>query len=401
MSGSLRRRPARLACEEFERREVPAILYAVAADQRLLTFDSSDPSTLLGTVRITGQVRAGERITDLDVRPSTGGLYGRSDDGRVYLIDTLTGAATLLNGGVTAPGEAGFDFNPVSDRIRVINTSGQNVLVDPNTGAIATVGLSPAYRSGDLFAGVRPQVVALAHTSSNSLVSPTRLFGIDYALNTLVVSVNQPNGVQLATVGSLGIDVAPAVGFDIDPNGQVGYATFRVPGGANSSFFSVVDLNTGAASVIGRIGPGPRIFDIAVSRTQTSANPLPPIVDARSLGFATTDLGATFDSVFGTPFDPNPVLPGTAGTGLNIPPTSGLFPGLVQPLTGTLTSPLAPGLVGQPIASFGNSLTTFGASFPSVTGTPLGSVLSSTGTQFDSFFPSLALAGTFNTLLQF
>lgn len=351
----------RLSCEPLEGREVPAVLFGVTDDQRLITFDSANPGTLLGSINISGLSRAGEQILDIDVRPGSGQLYGRSGDGRVYLLNTVTGAATLLGGGVTAGGQAGFDFNPRTDRIRVINRFGENVTVDPATGAVLSIGAAPSYAAGDPFAGVQPRISALAHTNSVPLSSSTQLYGIDADLDTLVVSVSGANGSVLSTVGSLGIDVGQAVGFDIDPTGNVGYATVRVRQGNPTSYLAMVDLNVGSATVFGPIAGNPRVFDIAVTRTLTSAGAFPTAIDPLAVGFTPTNLQATFNIVFPPPvftpptFSPPPTPSGVVFT----PPTAPLNPTLVQPLDGSLIAPLGPGLVGTPVASFGGSLVQF------------------------------------------
>lgn len=394
-----RRTSNRLGCEALEDREVPAVLFAVTTDQQLVTFDSSNPGVLLGSVALSGLARGGEQITDIDVRPGSGGLYGRSGDGRVYLINTVTGGATLLGGGVTAAGEAGFDFNPRSDRIRVVNVSGQDVRLDPATGAVVSTGARPVYRAGDPFAGLAPQISALAHTNSVPLASSTQLYGIDSALNTLVRAAG---GSQFVTVGSLGVDVARAAGFDIDPNGGVGYAVFRPQAAGAASVFSVVDLNSGAATVLGPVGNNLRVFDVAASRTLTSAGQLPPAANPAGFGFTTTTLAATVNSVVLPPVTPNPnptvTLP---GVGQFTVPTSGLAPGLVQSINGSLIAPLGPGLVGQAPLAFGlPSVATFGRSFlvapqGTFTAPTFGTFTTPT---FGTFNPTL---GTFNSFQPF
>src|SRR4051812_15992410 len=105
-------RGARLACEALEAREVPATIYALTQSQRLQAFDSSNPAVLLGAVSLRGAVDAGEKITDIDVRPVTGQLYGRSDHARIYVIDVPTGVMVPLPGQFAVGAVAPIDFDP-------------------------------------------------------------------------------------------------------------------------------------------------------------------------------------------------------------------------------------------------------------------------------------------------
>ncbi|PYR72850.1 MAG: hypothetical protein DMF86_22215, partial [Acidobacteria bacterium] len=106
------------------------VIYVVAPPYFLVQFDSLTPGALQRVVVISG-LQAGERIGGIDFRPRTGQLYGlgivdgATDTIRVYRIDPLTGAATLIPGStpftVTNGDDYGLDFNPTVDRIRVTN----------------------------------------------------------------------------------------------------------------------------------------------------------------------------------------------------------------------------------------------------------------------------------------
>ena len=115
------------------------------AGTTLLRFDTASPGTMT-PVPITG-LGAGETIEGIDRRPATGALYGlgvidggASDTLRVYRIDLATGVATPIGAPITAPTggtDYGVDFNPFSDRLRVVNDANENMRLNPNNGAIA------------------------------------------------------------------------------------------------------------------------------------------------------------------------------------------------------------------------------------------------------------------------
>jgi hypothetical protein len=334
-----------LQCESLEAREVPATIFAVNSAGRLLTFDSNNPSVLLAGVSITGLATAGERITEIDVRPGNGLLYGRSNFDRLYTINPLTGTTSPIGGVVgTAAAHVGMDFDPVADSLRVVSNARENLSLDPDTGGVASFGVPLSYRAGDIAQGLAPRVTALAATNSIPFALTTTIYGIDHARNTLVRFAGLPDAGRLATVGSLGFDVTALVGFDIEPGSSLAFATVRVPGSA-SSLFCQINLQTGAATIVGSVGNGRLISDVAVTR------------------------GGSF--VFGSVFvPPTPTIQPSTQTTV---PTSPLTPTLTQPLAPTLTQPLAPGTVAPTFGTtFGGSSFTFGST-------------SSTFDSFDSF----------------
>lgn len=300
-----RTRTPRLAVEPLEDRAVPAVIYAVTNSQRLQTFDSSNPAELQSAASITGLSARGEKITDIDVRPSDGALFGRSTLGRLYRIDPGTGSATAAGGPVALGQNLGLGFDPVGDALRVVNFSGGTSGINTNTGLLSGFGQA-GFVDGDVFSGV-PSLTGIAFTGT---ATSSQAFGIDPVRDTLVAGVGAAGDGRFATVGSLGIDVGNAVGFDTDPATGVGFATFQ-PNGAGRSFLSVVNLETGRATVLGPVGPSaPLILDIAVARTITSPTTrLPVALDAAVAGFNTTTLGGVTST--------NPASSGVTGNGTN------------------------------------------------------------------------------------
>lgn len=349
----------RLAVEALEAREVPAILYAVTNSQRLLAFDSANPTVSLGSVALTGLTDPGERITDIDVRVS-GGLYGRSSQGRLYLINPQNGQSTQIGGLVAIGASVGMDFDPLRNQFRVVNYAGGNVAVNPSFGTIESIGRTLSYQPGDPLAGRTPNLASIAFTNSVSLALTTQLFGIDHSANTLAVGVGDPNAGVFRTVGPLGLNVTNKVGFDIDPALNVGYVTLQQEGTA-FSVFGRINLATGQLSLVSQVGrTGTLILDVAVS--QGLAVPTP-----------------SFPTPTGNPFPVNPVSPPPVSPPF-VPPTQP-FPttgGLPFPTTSNPnTSPFGP------FSPFGGGTTTFG-------GTGLGGIgFGGTGFGFSRSITSL------------
>ena len=127
------------------------VIFALNNANQLLRFNAGTPGTIVSTVSVTG-LQAGETLVGIDFRPANGQLYAMGvtggSTGRLYTINTTSGAATLVGGtfalpqsaGVAAGTDYGFDFNPTVDRIRVVANSRDNFRLNPDTGTIAGAG---------------------------------------------------------------------------------------------------------------------------------------------------------------------------------------------------------------------------------------------------------------------
>jgi hypothetical protein len=246
--------------EYLESRIAPATIVTATSGNELLTFDSETPGTV-ETIAITGFVgTAGETLVGIDFRPATGALYGftvnNASQGQLYRIDPLTGEATpvgtaITDMNLTLPTTAGygFDFNPTVDRIRIVNSVGENFRLNPNNGAIAGVDT-------DLTAGAIVHGSAYDRNFAGS--ASTTLFGIDVNTDQLVLqgsvngTPNSPNGGAITNVGGLGVN-AVSGSFDIANGTGIGFAVLQV--GTTTGLYTI-NLTTGAATSVGDVGTG-------------------------------------------------------------------------------------------------------------------------------------------------
>ena len=143
----------------------------------------------------------------------------------------------------------GFDFNPTVDRIRVVAETGQNLRLNPITGAVSNVDGRLAHAPGDPRGTARPVVVASAYTNSVAGATTTQLFGIDVVRDTLVLQ-NPPNPGTIATRGALGVNATSPAAFDITPGNGTPYATFRRARTRGTGLYRI-DLATGRATPLG------------------------------------------------------------------------------------------------------------------------------------------------------
>ncbi|MBD2093664.1 DUF4394 domain-containing protein [Trichocoleus sp. FACHB-591] len=221
-------------------------LTGLTANNQLLLFDSATPGATKN-VQVTGVEGT---LLGIDRRPLNNLIYGLTNTNNIYTINPSTGVATFvstLSTAFTGGFTSGVDFNPVPDRLRVVGANGQNFRINVDTGAVIVDG---AINPGD------PDITAVAYTNAdNDLATGTTLYDIDAALAQLFIQ-NPPNNGTLAPVGSLGVGaIAPVGGFDIlTTNGtNTGFAALTV---SNRTKLFTIDLSSGAATEVGKIGNG-------------------------------------------------------------------------------------------------------------------------------------------------
>jgi hypothetical protein len=235
----------------------PVMLLGLMSGNRLVTFNAATPErvSLLNISGVTG------KLIGIDQRPANGMIYGLSNQSQLYTINLSTGAATLvsrLNQSIASEAKVSIDFNPVPDRLRVVDENGNNFRVNVDTGEVTT-DKPLNYVPEDLNNGRTPKVRAIAYTnafmgppSPAGVTPPTRttqMFNLDTGLDILTQQ-NPPNEGRLKTIGALGINLDSTVGLDIFSS-QMGENTAFV---SSDSLLYRINLATGAANTVGRIG---------------------------------------------------------------------------------------------------------------------------------------------------
>ncbi len=245
------------------------VIVGLTTTNELVVFDSATPGTILGTVAITG-LQASENALAIDFE-STGQLLALGSTNRLYAVNLATGVATQLGSGPFTPplgsNFVGLEVIPTSGFLRVVAATDENLRVG-NEGEGVLANETPlAYAVGDVNFGVNPNVVAIAHTNNNLPATfSTTLYAIDSGLDTLArlggpEGTPPPSGGQLFTIGPLGVDTSGLAGFDIDPRTGGAFAALTVGG---VSQLRRINLGNGTAVLLGAIGSGLAIRDIAV-----------------------------------------------------------------------------------------------------------------------------------------
>jgi hypothetical protein len=222
-------------------------------DKTTLAFFNSDDLDNVTKVKVTGLQRH-EKLLGVDFRPNTGDLFAVGSSNRLYTIDYQTGKATQVG---TAPfavslkgSNFGVDFNPTVDRIRVVSDAGQNLRINPDTGAIvdADPTTNGVQIDGNLnLNGALASITGTAYTNKIAGAMTTTQYGINSDTDELFIQ-RPPNAGTQIRIGSLGVDFGATNGFSIvTENGiDTAYA-------ATGSSLYTINLTTGAASLLGTV----------------------------------------------------------------------------------------------------------------------------------------------------
>jgi hypothetical protein len=223
-----------------------ANLVAINSSNQIGVFDVNNIGDAIFTT-ISGDA-TGESFIGIDLRPSNNTVYGITRSNKIYTIDAYSGNSTFvaaLENPVVAAGKSyGFDFNPVADiggasSLRLVSSTGDNYAVNVNSGAVT------------LATSLIPGFTGVSYTNSNAnnpatVPSSTALYYINSANDTLNVATTGFNNPSISIIGSLGIDILSANGFDIDANG-IGYAAVNMDNGFLKSELIRINTVTGQA----------------------------------------------------------------------------------------------------------------------------------------------------------
>jgi len=243
-------------------------VYAVDLDNRLLLFGTESPGTINRLMPITG-LPALHRIVGIDFRPSTGQLFGIGNDSRVYVLDTLTGAATPVG---PAPFEPAIDFFEVhfgvgfdpAERLRlIVAESGANYSISADDGT-AVLESSVSFRAGDPNEGQTPRIAGLGYVppapaaSLGSAIQRVRgpdplegmLLALDADLGVLVEAIDPKTG-EFDTIGPLEMVFERCAELKVGRNADGTVNIFAVVLTEVGNLAIKLDLATGKATVLG------------------------------------------------------------------------------------------------------------------------------------------------------
>lgn len=255
---------------------------ALLSNNQLSAFPMAFPAGLEAPVDITGIVD-GDTLVSIDRRPQNGFLYGLgyNDDAgtvRLYSISSNTAVATpigAVGSFVAADGTTavrigadddtvfGMDFNPTVDRVRVVNSIGQNFRMNPNNGALVDSDTTIAGTQMDgAINGPTTSLNETAYTNSAPSVTVTTQYGVDATIDAVCIQ-NPPNAGTQTMCAPLSVPVETVQGFDIPPSVRVttsaaqatgsGVALVRASGRTQDEVV-MIDLTSGNVTTAGPIG---------------------------------------------------------------------------------------------------------------------------------------------------
>lgn len=254
-------------------------VWVLGQDGRLMQLAAARPEAPLRQCAVDG-LRPGEQLLGIDFRVARGVLYALGRSGQLYTLDTQDCRAQAVGTGIGWPllgAAVGIDFNPTVDRLRVVTEAGQNLRVHPDTGAVvdadpATPGVQTdtvlGYGPGDPQAGRAPRVVAAGYTYNTRDDKLTTNYAIDLAAGQLVMQgsregeqpVVSPNTGRLRSVGPLGVDGVTHADLDISDVRNTALAVLHT----DLSRLYRIDLASGRATLLGRIGDGAPVRSLAI-----------------------------------------------------------------------------------------------------------------------------------------
>jgi len=272
-------------CSAFEAASLePETVFATTQSNRLVRFSAGAPARLAGGRAISG-MHPGEQVVGLDFRPADGRLYAMGTAGQLYVVDPVTAIAETVGPGglrTLVMDEVGFAFDPATDRIRMVTTTGYSLRLHPDTGALVdgdpiAAGLQAdaplEYGPTEFERGVAPRLAAAAIVhlpASGARPALTTQYAIDRGTRTLVTQGSREHthprpplqSGQLFTVGLLAIDLGDGpLSFDAkDPR----LALLCVSRGVRSELYRV-DLRTAAVESLGRIALDEPVTAIAMA----------------------------------------------------------------------------------------------------------------------------------------
>lgn len=256
---------------------------------------TSYPAGVETPLAISG-LAAGETLVSIDRRPQNGFLYGLGFNAsagsvQLYSIATQSGVATPIGvtgdfvgpDGVTrvavgagAGTTFGIDFNPTVDRVRVVNSAGQNFRLNPNSGAFVDGNTAVAGVNMDgAINGPTTQIQETAYTNSAQDAMMTTQYTLDAATDAVCIQ-NPPNAGTQTACQALSSAVDAVLGFDITPDVAVMTANAPAVGsgvavltlaGQPGSILASVDLANGMVGNVGAVPAG--VNGLAVQATPT------------------------------------------------------------------------------------------------------------------------------------
>jgi hypothetical protein len=254
-------------------------LLGLLAPAEVVSFTTDRPQQLVRNVHMRG-LPIGDALVALAVRPANGIAYGLTRTG-LYDLDLSGGTAELIGTGLgtTLPaGQIGCDFDPATDRLRVVAGTDVNLSIDPFTGTVVADDASLAFAAGDLNEGAPTNVRAVAFTGRSAPLTTSTCYALESG-GALLARLGNPAGAPgesrdgtLYTIGPLSIDgitSLPAVLAMTTTGKTTGYSVIQTS--PTGSVLFLLNLTSGRASAVGTVAAPGLVRGLTVEPTADPA----------------------------------------------------------------------------------------------------------------------------------
>jgi hypothetical protein len=269
-----------------QRVTAPAVNASALIDgNSIAAFATSFPAGLETPVAVTG-LNAGDALVSIDRRPQNGFLYGLGFNAsastvQLYSVSATTGVVTAIGSTGIFRGADGVTAVPLGNRVRVVNSAGQNFRINPNTGAFVDGNATVTDINMDgAINGATTTLSEAAYANSVQNATLTTQYTIDAASDAVCIQ-NPPNAGTQTLCQPLSSAVDSIGGFDIASTVTVAAANMPVTTGSATAVLRLagqtadtladIDLISGRVTTLGQIGGG-MISGVAIQ--QTAATPL-------------------------------------------------------------------------------------------------------------------------------
>jgi len=245
-----------------------ATFLGITDTNQLVKFDSSAPSTFLSSLPVTGLKAAdgvtndpGAVLVNFSYNPTTHQHYGVDTNANFYVVDSNTGAATIVDSTFSPTGfNAGFAHDSFSDKFLFASDTAENVLIAAN--GTRTVNPALVYGVGDPNAAFTPAIFGVGIDPFTG-----EAYFLDASRDILAKSFDADFS-ELFTVGGLGANFASFGGLLVDEDGII-WGSMSTDG-LTSSLYTLNAL-TGVATSVGSFGAGVGIHSLATVPEPTRA----------------------------------------------------------------------------------------------------------------------------------
>jgi hypothetical protein len=243
-------------------------LAGLTDDNTVLYFRSDSPGNLQSAVSVTG-LQTGEKLLGISWVASTGRLYALGSTNRVYVLNTITGAATPLTNIPFTPPLNGtifaFGVDAQVQQARSYSETNQDLRISTVNGQVAGVDAAYAYEPTDPNVATAPILAALGYTVPPVGGGAPAMYALDSATSSLVTAPTAAAIVR--TIGPLGVSISGQAGLTFTG------ATPTPTGGTSTTGATTTGTTTGTsttvapayASISPSSGKSPRLYTIDLS----------------------------------------------------------------------------------------------------------------------------------------